>query len=65
MMVKKARELTLMRVKKWFRRPNRFWCIACAVLAAVVVACLLPLWLVCAIVGVAIGYVVCTFLKCQ
>jgi len=65
MMVKKARELTIMRVKRWFRRPYRIWCIACAALAAIVVACILPFWLVCGILGAAIAYGVCTFLHCQ
>ena len=63
MMVKKARELTPMRVKRWFRRPYRFWRIACAILAAVVVACILPFWLVCAVLGAGIAYGVCMFLN--
>jgi len=54
-----------MRVKRWFRRPYKVWRIACAVLAAVVVACILPFWLVCGILGAAIAYGVCTFLNCQ
>jgi uncharacterized membrane protein YeaQ/YmgE (transglycosylase-associated protein family) len=48
-----------MQWKRRFRR-NQFWQILCGVLGAIVLACILPFWLVCAILGAAIAFAVCT-----